>query len=885
MTFKRTLSLAAIAALAIGFAGCSDGSDGANGADAKGNINFSNFVALELSANKASWDAAAPWKLPVGFTQEVVSDETDLNIYPDGLDDWHDMNVVNETGANAGRYMYRTHEVRLGEGTADAINNTGGAVSVVDLQTGKTTILAQSTDYTALDGIAWTPWETIVFAEETAGGSFFEVELNADMVTGTVHERPAVGYLAHEGIQLDAEGNVYVVDEHRGRSVGCTDSATGEAKLPCGGGIYKFVPDNYGDLSSGSLYVLGFPDGNRDGTGQAAWLGPIDPANAREAGTDAGGASYQRPEDLQIANGVLYAAITEGPRDEYGKEYYEGRVLAIDLKSMMVTNFAKAGVNAPVELGKPGETGHQSGFDSVDNLALAPNGDIVMVEDNKPSDIWFASPQTDAYGASKSMKLFASLTDPGAEGTGIYFNPTDPKTLYVNIQHSEAEDGDGTWAIRPDGVGTVFVDHDVMEETAAVTYTHYTDFNDFVALDLSANKDNWNAASPWKLPEGYTQRVVSDETDLNIYPEGRDDWHDMNVVNETGANAGRYMYRTHEVRLGNGDDVIDAIGGAVSVVDLQTGTSTVLAQSPDYTALDGIAWTPWETLVFAEETAGGSFFEVVLNADMITGTVTERPAVGYLAHEGIQIDAEGNVYVVDEHRGRSVGCTDSVTNEPKLPCGGGIYKFVPHTYGDLSSGNLYVLGFPDANRDGTGQGAWLGPIDPANAREAGTDAGGASYQRPEDLQIIDGVLYAAITEGPRDEYGKEYYEGRVIAIDLDTMMVTNFAKAGVNAPVEMGKPGEDGHQTGFDSVDNLAKAPNGDLVMVEDNKPSDIWFASTQTDAYGASKSVKLFASLRDPDAEGTGIYFSPTDPQTLYVNIQHSASEDGDATWAITKQ
>lgn len=67
----------------------------------------------------------------------------------------------------------------------------------------------------------------------------------------------------------------------------------------------------------------------------------------------------------------------------------------------------------------------------------------------------------------------------------------------------------------------------------------------------------------------------------------------------------------------------------------------------------------------------------------------------------------------------------------------------------------------------------------------------------------------------------------------------------------------DGHQTGFDSVDNLAIAPNGDLVMIEDNKPSDIWFASTKTDEHGASKSVKLFASLKDPGAEGTGIYFS----------------------------
>jgi len=73
-------------------------------------------------------------------------------------------------------------------------------------------------------------------------------------------------------------------------------------------------------------------------------------------------------------------------------------------------------------------------------------------------------------------------------------------------------------------------------------------------------------------------------------------------------------------------------------------------------------------------------------------------------------------------------------------------------------------------------------------------------------------------------------------------------------------------------------------MMIEDNKPSDIWVASNKTNEFGASKRVSLFASLTDPSAEGTGIYFSPADPKTLYVNVQHSAADDGDATWAIHK-
>ena len=178
-------------------------------------------------------------------------------------------------------------------------------------------------------------------------------------------------------------------------------------------------------------------DGGIEGVGQGAWLGPIDPANAAAAGTDAGGTGYQRPEDLEIIGHVLYAAVTEGTRTG-GREAYDGRVLAIDLTSMAVSDFVKPGVNAPVEI-----NGTQTGLDNPDNLAEGPDGRLWIVEDNVPSDIWVA----EGRGAqARSIELFASLTDPQAEGTGIYFG-ADPHTLLVNVQHSAAPSGDGTWVI------------------------------------------------------------------------------------------------------------------------------------------------------------------------------------------------------------------------------------------------------------------------------------------------------------------------------------------------------------------------------------------------------------------------------------------------------
>ncbi len=398
----------------------------------------------------------------------------------------------------------------------------------------------------------------------------------------------------------------------------------------------------------------------------------------------------------------------------------------------------------------------------------------------------------------------------------------------------------------------------------------------FEPIAESANKDDWNPSAPWNIPEGFSQSIVSDETALNIYGEGRTDWHDMNTVNESGKKAGRYLYRTHEVRLGR-DDVYDAVGGAVSVVDLKTGESKVIANEIDWTALDGIRWTPWGTIVFAEETAGGRFFEMMLDKkDLMSGTVIERPAVGLMAHEGIDIGTDGSIYVVDEHRGQSSGC-DNVEGH----CGGGVYKFVPHQYGNLESGDLYMLKV--TGEDGVGQGEWVGPIDASDVRLSGTEAGGTSYQRPEDLEIIANTLYVAVTEGSLDDNGDQKYDGRIISVNLKTMKVSNFVKGGMNAPLEIGVPGDENFQSGLDNPDNLAESPDGKLIIIEDNKPSDIWFASTQTDKNGASVDVSLFASLTDPGAEGTGIYFGK-DPKTMFVNVQHSAAPDGDATWAITK-
>lgn len=354
-----------------------------------------------------------PWVIPGGFTQRIISDESNLDIYP-GASDWNDMNTINETGKYAGQYLYRTHEVRPSIGPY-----LGGAISMVDLKTGKAQVLAQRSDWEALDGLIWTPWQTLLFAEEVfaaqlpdpdapnaQSGMLYELKFakNDPTVVEEIEVRPMLGSLAHEGIEIDEEGNVYVIDEDRK------------------GAIYKFVPDNFGDLSSGQLYALRVKNGAK--TGEAEWIAlDMNQAqiNARIAAQAVNATSFCRPEDLERIGRTLYAALTCEDAVNSANTTGPGAILAVSLESVpRVSYFVQPGINVPFEIRPVDTIPGVTGFKSPDNLAKGPDGKLWIVEDNDNSDIWVALPDEDEDGYSDGVYLFASLKDKTAEGTGIY---------------------------------------------------------------------------------------------------------------------------------------------------------------------------------------------------------------------------------------------------------------------------------------------------------------------------------------------------------------------------------------------------------------------------------------------------------------------------------
>jgi uncharacterized protein len=359
-----------------------------------------------------------PFLLPPGYTQTVIAREGDAGT----LDLW-DMNTQNETGANAGRFLYRTHEI-----------SSNGQVSVTDLETNITRIVAQRLDWERLDGIVWTPWGTVLVAEETItsalkdpalpgarGGHVYEINPE----TGAAVLRAAVGSRSHEGLRFDPQGNLYGISE---------------ASPPTGGYIYKFVPARRGDLSSGQLYALKIISATGDRTGEAVWL-PLNTAAAAldsdAEATRVGATGYGRPEDVEIftstGNGrggwILYVAVTS-----------EDRILGIDLRepaggsshaTAFVFDYVRSGVNAPAD------------FRSPDNLALDKAGNLYITEDPSTppgADIWVAEAGSGgSHQLAPSTVRFASLFDCAAEPSGIYFDQRS-WGLFVHVQHRGGPD-------------------------------------------------------------------------------------------------------------------------------------------------------------------------------------------------------------------------------------------------------------------------------------------------------------------------------------------------------------------------------------------------------------------------------------------------------------
>jgi secreted PhoX family phosphatase len=444
----RKLAIAA----AIGLMGVS-----AQQAFAADNTYFDNFTPLTASAGVAA-DPTKPITLSSpNFSQVSLADRTTQNTLVPGSNsgNW-DMITANETGTDAGRYLFMPFET-----------GTGG-VQRVDLwdtnyNTRTVTIVAPGTqNFVSGDASRWTPWGGYLTAEESWGtgstrGRLFEVTnpTTAAANGGNFISRNVVPRVSHEGLAFDSSKSMYFIDELNG------------------GSIYKYVSANpnatTGDdyFNKGQTFALkvgagGQFEGNNGPsiTGAATWeaittaTGTANAAtfsamlnlgggnfaiDGRVAADLVGATGYNRPEDMEVqnVNGAerIYFTTTDSDIDGSGSTG-TSRVYFLDVATNEVKLFADA---STIDLATGLAVG--GGLRSADNLAIDANGNIYLIEDRNGAsddDIWFANDinkDGDLLDAGEGLGRWASNGEPGSEFTGLYFDKFDPNLAYVNIQH------------------------------------------------------------------------------------------------------------------------------------------------------------------------------------------------------------------------------------------------------------------------------------------------------------------------------------------------------------------------------------------------------------------------------------------------------------------
>ncbi len=422
---------------------------------------FSDYTPLSSSAGPTA-DESMPITLSnPDFAQLSIADrDTQLAEGVPNTGAW-DMITSNESGADKGRYLFTVFE------------SGQSGVQRHDLLTGQTDTVWQALaagDALRFDASFWTPWGTLITAEEewttTAGGAttnpygrLFELK-NPLQATGIplplmpdsnddavfVHQNK-VPRTAHEGIQFDKAGNMYFIDELAG---GCLYRYTPAASMS------KIVNGKADYFAGGVSSTLRVGDGaTPNATGAYSWVPFTDATGAALSGaltitdprgvtsvdarntTDVAafkGTDYQRPEDLQIQRVC-------GREYQYVATTSTNEVYRLDLASQTISVFAN---RSTIDLATGLPVG--SALASPDNLAVDHEGNVYIVEDRNggsDDDIWFANDLNkdgDLTDPGEGIGRWASNGTPGSEFTGLYFDPRDKRRAWVNIQHPDNDD-------------------------------------------------------------------------------------------------------------------------------------------------------------------------------------------------------------------------------------------------------------------------------------------------------------------------------------------------------------------------------------------------------------------------------------------------------------
>jgi hypothetical protein len=271
-----------------------------------------------------------------------------------------------------------------------------------------------------------------------------------------------------------------------------------------------------------------------------------------------------------------------------------------------------------------------------------------------------------------------------------------------------------------------------------------------------------------QLPVGFRSRIVARSnqtvpgTDyvFPVFPDGQ--------ATYATPDGGWILVTNSEFPLTGGASAIRfAADGAISdAYRILSGTSTNCAGGP----------TPWGTWLSCEEVDGGRVWECDPTG---TRAAVVHPAMGVFKHEAACVDpAEQCVYLTEDTGG------------------GGLYKYTPLDYPDLSAGLLEI-----ACDGGAGTVTWKAVPDPAGGTANPTREqvpGSIPFERGEGIWFDAGIVYVATTS---DE--------TIHAYDTRTRTLSVLYDAD-QAP---GTP--------LRGVDNVHVSRSGDLYVAEDSYDDD----------------------------------------------------------------
>jgi len=344
-----------------------------------------------------------------------------------------DANVL-FTAPNGESYLLTNHELtqpRPGDFQGDALKGAcaveeqtpgdddsdgWGSVSRIVLEKDGATVKRTEVITTGLHDLcagAQTPWKTYLTNEEfpfindpeLRSGWVWEI----DPDTGAQKRLTGMGHFSHEQ-EAYASGSWYLTDDR------------GDARF-----IYRFVPDNGHDLTTGALYGLAFDKT----TGTGTWIGPLNPldpdSDMRARGFQPAVWGFTKAEGI-VATG---SSSTRGGGAVYfsesGAGADPGRIWTLDHLGNDGTVTGHVVVEGDfARLGRP------------DNIRFTDAGDLFIMEDHSASDfnrgatghvnqIWVL-PRGEEGAAN--LVLFGSTPD---EPTGPWFS-NDNRLLYLSVQ-------------------------------------------------------------------------------------------------------------------------------------------------------------------------------------------------------------------------------------------------------------------------------------------------------------------------------------------------------------------------------------------------------------------------------------------------------------------